>query len=322
MNPESSPIRRALVTGATGFIGRHLCQRLQEQGIFVRALSRHQSTGPWDDQVVAVLGEDEVKSHWVDDIDTVIHLAGHAHALDEIDSAKTHQQVTVTGTRQLLSLLDSGVHRLLYVSSVKALPIAPAKEPDSDYGRAKSMAEQLVQEFHSQGGMRTIILRLPLVYGPNVKGNLRNMLGSVARGRFPPLPEFGNRRSMIHVDDVCVAIIQALQKATSGSTFILTDGHKYSSREIYLAMRSALGQPPPRWCTPVFIFKILAIVGDAAGTLLERRPGFDSQALDKLAGNAWYDNSPAMTDFGFQPRHSLSSALPDMLAAWRRDQMK
>ncbi len=310
-------VKRALVTGASGFIGRHLCRYLQQQGIHVRALSRRLTRGPWDEQIVAALGAGALEPELLRDIDTVIHLAGYAHAVDDSDSARIHQQVTVAGTRELLSILDRRIQRLLFVSSVKALPVAPGGEPDSDYGRAKREAEQLVQEFHTASGTRAIILRLPLVYGPGVKGNLQRMLEAIARGRFPPLPEFGNRRSMVHVSDVCVAIQQALQAGTSGACYTLTDGREYSSREIYLAMRKALGLSPPRWAVPVFIFRSLARMGDAAGTLAGRRLGFDSQALDKLAGDALYDNAPAIADFQFQPRHCLASALPEMLAAWR-----
>ena len=317
MNPEHTTVKRALVTGASGFIGRHLCRYLQQQGVHVRALARQVSNGPWDEQVIAILGEGKLEPELVRDIDTVIHLAGYAHAVDEIDSARIHQQVTVAGTRELLSILDRRRQQLLFVSSVKALPVAPGGEPDSDYGRANREAERLVPDLHKRSGTRTIILRLPLVYGPGVKGNLQRMLGAIARGRFPPLPEFGNRRSMVHVEDVCEAVLQALHKGASGACYTLTDGREYSSREIYLAMRKALGRSPPRWAVPVFIFRLLARIGDAAGALAGRRVGFDSQALDKLAGDALYDNGPAIADFQFRPRHCLASALPEMVDAWR-----
>jgi len=319
---EPVTVKRALVTGATGFIGRTLCRYLQQQGIRVRALSRHAASGPWDEQVIAVLGEGALEPGIVRDIDTVIHLAGHAHAVDDTDSARIHQQVTVAGTRELLSILDRRIQRLLFVSSVKALPAAPAGEPDSDYGKARREAEQLVLDLCAQRGTRAIILRLPLVYGPGVKGNLRRMLETIARGRFPPLPEFGNRRSMVHVEDVCVAVLLALRFGASGAAYTLTDGRQYSSREIYLAMRAALGMAPPRWAIPVFIFRLLARAGDAVSALAGRRPGFDSQALEKLAGDAVYDNGPAVADLSFQPRHCLESALPEMVAAWRAGEQR
>jgi len=316
MAPESIEIKRALVTGASGFIGRPLCHYLQQQGVYVRALSRKISDGPWDEQITATLGENALSPELVEDIDTVIHLAGYAHALDDMDSARVHQQVTVAGTRDLLSIVEQRVQNFLFVSSVKALPAPGQSEPDSDYGRAKHDAEQLVRDTQAHSGLRTIILRLPLVYGPGVKGNLRRMLETIARGRFPPIPEFGNRRSMIHVEDVCAAILLALQNATSGASFTLTDGREYSSREIYLAMCEALGRPPPDWVIPEFMFKYLAYLGDIIGAVIGRRVGFDSQALDKLAGDAVYDNGAAIRDFNFQPQHSLSKALPDMVTAW------
>ncbi len=315
MVAENTTMKRVLVTGATGFIGRHLCNYLQQQGVYVRALSRHPASGPWDDQAISILGEDKLSAELLRDIDTVIHLAGHAHAVDEIGGADTHQKVTVAGTRDLLALIGQSVERLLFVSSVKAIPVSPSCEPDSDYGKAKRDAEELVQDLHRRLELRTIVLRLPLVYGPGVKGNLQRMLKAIARRRFPPIPEFGNRRSMIHVEDVCVAIVKALQHGTSGASYTLTDGQVYSSRDIYLAMCSALRQPAPRWSIPVIIFKLMAHIGDVLGAVAGRRLGFDSDALDKLAGDALYDNSAAVTDFQFQPRYCLVSALPEMLAS-------
>ena len=82
-------------------------------------------------------------------------------------------------------------------------------------------------------------------------------------------------------------------------------------------MRKALGLSSPSWTIPVFIFSLMARIGDAAGALAGRRVGFDSEALDKLAGDALYDNASAVADFQFQPHHNLASALPEMVNAWR-----
>jgi len=316
---EQAPVRQALVTGASGFIGRHLCRYLHDQGVRVRALSRHQAAGPWDEHCVVALGEGALQPTHLRGIDTVIHLAGYAHAVNDLDSARIHQQVTVAGTRELIAQLDPRTQRLLFVSSVKAQAASAEGEPDSDYGRAKREAERMVQDWHARHGARALFLRLPLVYGPGVKGNLRRMLEAVDRRRFPPLPEFGNRRSMVHVEDVCTAILQALQAGTSAEAYTLTDGRAYSSRDIYLALREALGRPPPRWSIPVFVFRILASAGDLLGALSGRRPGFDSQALDKLAGDALYDNEAARTDFQFRPHYNFESALPEMVSRWREE---
>mgnify|MGYP000108954966 CR=1 FL=1 len=109
--------------------------------------------------------------------------------------------------------------------------------------------------------MHVSIIRPSLVYGPNVKGNLQLMLSGIKKGWFPPLPEMGNRRSMIHVDDLVRAILLiAEDKRANGEIFIATDGTPYSSREIYDSMCSAAGKSIPKWSMPEALFNLASLV--------------------------------------------------------------
>jgi UDP-glucose 4-epimerase len=76
-----------------------------------------------------------------------------------------------------------------------------------------------------ESGMHTVNLRPALVYGPGMKGNLARLIAAVRRGWLPPLPETGNRRSLVHVDDVAQALLlAAAQPAAAGRTYFVTDG--------------------------------------------------------------------------------------------------
>ena len=142
--------------------------------------------------------------------------------------------------------VDNGVKFFVFVSSSKAggNPI-PGKcanemdqtEPEGIYGKTKREAELRLLEIGRKSGMHVSIVRPALIYGPNMKGNLRLMLSSIKKGLFPPLPETGNRRSMIHVDDLVEAIILIAEDyRANGEIFIATDGEQYSSRDIYKSM--------------------------------------------------------------------------------------
>ena len=91
--------------------------------------------------------------------------------------------------------------------------------------------------------MHVSIVRPSLVYGPGVKGNLQLMLSAVKKGLLPPLPETGNKRSMIHVDDlVDILLLVEKDNRANGEIFIATDGNTYSSNEIYSAMSKSLNK--------------------------------------------------------------------------------
>lgn len=316
-------MRHALVTGASGFIGRVLCAALRERGVRVTALQRHAGDGPWHACIsvdLAVAGPDPQALH---SVDTVFHLAGHAHAQDRADGADRHQAVSVEGTRRLLAVCSGTVERIVFASSVKAVcettpatcldEDAPA-QPQSAYGRARREAEILVIEASAR--MHTAVVRLPLVYGPGVRGNLDAMLRAVAAGRTPLLPEFANRRSLVHVQDACDALLAAASTpAARGRVYLISDGQHYSSRRIQQLMYEAIGREPPALTLPRWLLRVAALGGDALGALGMQRVPFDSDRLSRLADHACFDCTRARRELGFVPRHALAETLPAMFAA-------
>ncbi|HHI92126.1 MAG TPA: NAD-dependent epimerase/dehydratase family protein [Gammaproteobacteria bacterium] len=313
----------ALVSGASGFIGRNLCQRLRERGVGIRALMRHECTGPWDEVLVADLAG-RLPDKVLQGVDTVFHLAGKAHALSETrqDEVEYHA-INTAGTQRLLEACQAeGVQRFVMFSSVKAMGeggIACLGEgadipPETPYGRSKLDAERLVLN----GGYvpHPVVLRLSMVYGPIEKGNLPKMIHAIARGRFPPLPELGNQRSMVHVDDVVrAAILVAERPESAGGTYILTDGRAYSTRQMYEWICEALGKSIPSWYVPAFALKLLALMGDGIGAVRGRRFVFDSDALNKLVGSACYSSDLIQKDLGFKPERSLRESLGEIVEA-------
>ena len=327
-----------LVTGATGFIGRHLVARLLEAGASVKVVVREARVkdaarlwqGAGLTQVVADLMDQDLPSHLCDQADTVFHLAGYAHAEDANDprAANVHWQITVEATRTLLAqAAHSGVRRFVFVSSVKAMgeggdialdESSPAA-PETAYGKAKRAAEKLVLAAGLAHGMHVCVLRLPLVYGPGGKGNLSRMISAIDRGRFPPISDTGNRRSMVHVDDVVQALLLAAEKPEAdGQTYIVTDRQAYSTRQIYEWCREALGKPVTRWSVPLSVLQLAAKSGDIFLWLTGRHFFLDSERLGKLTGSAWYSSDKISRDLGFKPRWDLEHALPEMVTEYRK----
>ena len=201
----------ALVTGGTGFIGSRHIINLVSNGINVRLLSRRKVKG--FENVICDFQSDSIPNDALLGIDTVFHIAGFSHDMRDASQIKgLYSKVNIDFTVRLAELaVKSGVKRFVFVSSVKAggLPFSghcasenDQSDPEGVYGKTKREAELKLLKIGKETSMHVSIIRPSLVYGPNAKGNLQLMLSGVMRGWFPPLPETGNRRSMIHVDDL------------------------------------------------------------------------------------------------------------------------
>lgn len=326
-------MRSALVTGASGFIGSHLVAQLAQAGYAVRAVL-HEGRGPadWPKNVEVVRGDvrdaGAMKAAAVD-VDTVFHLAGKTHALSEIEGDDAgYRSLNVDGTRHVLdAAVSGGARRFVFFSSVKSMgEEAPecrdeswAAAPLTAYGRSKLAAETLAFEYGQRGRLGVTCLRLPLVYGRGNRGNLFRMIAAIDRGWFPPFPPIYNRRSLVHVANVvAAAMLAADHPAACGRCYIVTDARAYSTRELYESICRALGKRVPCWSMPMGVLAMLGRIGDYLGRLRGRRVGFDSEALAKLRGSAWYSAMRISRELGYRPLMSLEAALPDMIEWYRR----
>src|SRR5207244_5154117 len=324
-----------LVTGAAGFIGRHLIERLLRDGHSVKALlhelGRHDSWPAGVEIVIGDVRDPQAMKTAAAGCDIVYHLAGKAHALAELKGDdEDYFSINTDGTRHVLEgAVAGGARALVLFSSVKVMGEGGSLcldesfdgQPTSPYGRSKLEAERLVLEIGRRAGIHVTCLRFPLVYGPGNKGNLFRMIAAIDRGVFPPLPELGNRRSMVHVVDVVrAAVLAAATPATSGQCYIVTDGRAYSTRELYELICRALGKSIPRWYVPLWTLKTLGKAGDAIGWISSRRFLFHSDALEQLIGWAWYSSEKIARELGYQPSITFPEALPELVAWYRKRQ--
>ncbi len=323
-------MHNVFITGATGFIGTHLIKQLLSQKHSVRALIRPTSPShPFSNKVDIVKGDLlDAKSlvNSCKDIDTLFHLGGYAHATENNKAfAQQHYLINYQGTKNILTeAINAQVKNFIFFSTVKAVRESERiidesrdKSPLSPYGIAKREAEKLVLEAKNKG-MHVCVLRPALVYGPGWKGNLASMLRTIDRGFFPPLPESNNCRSMISVEDVCqAALLAAHHPAANGKIYFLTDGVSYSTKQIFLLMREALGKSPPSWSVPLWIFKLLALSGDIGAKIIRRRLPFNSDTLSKLFGSAHYNSQRIQHELGFKPLYDLKKMLPIIIEQYR-----
>ncbi len=300
-----------LVTGASGFIGRILSAELVKSGHRVTGLFRNRVDGPWTDHFLFDLGSNAIPDELLSGVDVIYHLAGIAHDIhrskyNEADYQRINVQATVDLARQAGL---SGAQHFIHFSSVKA--VADPGEicvdeswdawPADIYGRSKREAEEALLELHKAGDCAVTILRPALVYGPGVKGNLAQMVNAIRLGYFPPLPETGNRRSLIHVLDlVDVAQRLTLQPLAYGKTYIASEQEPYSTRKMYENICRSLDKPVAKWAIPVAVLRSLARVGDRIERFTGRQCPVSQSMIDRLLGSACYQSKLLTKDFDWK----------------------
>jgi nucleoside-diphosphate-sugar epimerase len=258
-------VRKVVLTGASGFVGRAVCRSLVEHGWSVRAACRAPVEAPSRGEVFAT-GDLRAFRSWgllLEGAEAVVHLANAAHV--RARSAEQLADARALNVEATLRLAEaaaaSGVRRFLYLSSSKvhgeetftrAIDEASPFAPVDPYASLKVEAENGLRRIAADGGLQLMVLRPPLVYGPGVKANFLALMRLVA-SRLPlPFGSIQNRRSLIFVGNLAHAVAQCLGHAAS-CTFLVSDDGALSTPELCRALGGALGRPawlfgcPPGW---------------------------------------------------------------------------
>lgn len=305
---------RVLVTGASGFVGGHLCPELMAAGWTVRAVVRNPEAARRlpegvEHFMISGIGSETDWAEGLEGVDAVAHLAGRAHVTHEesADPMGAYREVNVGGTRRLAEACsEAGVCRLVFVSSVKAVgegaPVAYTEEtacrPEDAYGVSKLEAEGALAEVFTRTGLEAVVLRPPLVYGPGVKANFLRLLGLVERGLPLPFGSVKNARSMVYVGNLVGAILLCLEHpAASGGTFFVADGEPPSTRGLVMKMGEALKRPARLVPVPV---PLLRLGGRVTGRSAE---------VDRLVGSLTMSTEKIRRHLGWSPRYSVDDGL-------------
>lgn len=322
-SPPAPPARRVLVSGASGFIGCRVAADLQQQGFAVRRMLREQDGA--EDCVCADLADPPSLARACEQMELVVHCAGRAHAFgarpaeDEI----LQQAVNAAGSLALAqAAAAAGVRHFVFLSSVKAVG-HPGREcaaedwplpPDSAYGRAKRAAEQSLHALSEQTGMAVTSLRLAMVYGHGSRGNLERMLAGVRAGWFPPLPDTGGRRSLVHVADVVAAIRSVLDEPRAfGRIWNVASAQQPVVSEIQACARVVLGREPARWSVPAVLLRAAGRVGDGLSALSGRPLPLSSEIVRRLLDSECYSAEAIRQELGWEARVSLADGVHEAL---------
>ena len=317
--------KKALVTGANGFIGSHLTEELVRRGWEVTCLVRRLRGLGWIEnlQVRLVRGDCREKPTLgpaVEGADHVFHLAGVINALDW----EEYYQANVVGTRNLLEACaerNPGLRKFIHVSSISAagpsekgriLTEDDPNRPVSDYGRSKLAAEEAVREFEQR--LPFVIIRPPNVIGPRQK-ELREVIRLVKK-RIKPVVGTGEpQTSLCYVRDVVEALILAAERPEAdGRTYFLAYPRPYAWSEITDAIQGALGIRRILLKVPYRAQWLVAAASEAVARLTGRKAKLTRANVLAARKYYWiYDGSRIKRELGFEPRTGLKEAIRETI---------
>jgi nucleoside-diphosphate-sugar epimerase len=306
-------IKRLMVTGANGFVGRALCAEASARGIEVLGAIRHQGQLAVGVKGIAV-GDINANTDWHDAIlncDVVIHLAARVHVMTDAadDPLAEFRLVNTAGTEHLARCAAaSGVKRLVYVSSIKVNGEATSGDarfseqdkpnPQDAYGVSKWEAEQALHRVAAETGLEMVIVRPPLVYGAGVKGNFAQMLRVVALGFPLPFAGVKNKRDLVYVGNLVDALITcAMHPAAAGNTYLVSDGEAVSTPDLLRGLAKALGVSSRVFALPIGLLKL-------AGALFGK-----ADQVERLVGSLQVDSSKIRRELGWVPPFSVHDEL-------------
>jgi nucleoside-diphosphate-sugar epimerase len=320
----SPAANRVLVTGGSGFLGRHVCAALLRSGARVRILTRGGEIPPPDVEVARAAGLDDLPAlrAAVEGCGAVVHLAARVHVMDDAsaDPLDAFRRVNVEGTRNVVrAAADAGCRTLVHASSVKAVgeasdaPWTEAVEPRpaDPYGVSKLESERVVCDEAARGGMAAAVLRLPLVYGPGVRANMLRLFQLVDRGVPLPLGAVANRRSLLYAGNAAAAVLALLERSTGCETYFVSDGPALSTPALVREIAAALGRPARLLSVPPALFRAAGRVGDLV-------PGVPvtTAAVSRLVGSLEVDDA-RLRAAGYQPPFTVQDGLRET-AQWYR----
>jgi nucleoside-diphosphate-sugar epimerase len=318
--------RLAVVTGAAGFVGRHLVSGLVERGWQVRAVdlpgSAPSDPGEHLEWVEGDIRDATLIDRIFDGADTVFHLAS-AH-LQVGAPADWYRSVNVDAIGPLVeACADSGVRRLVHTSSVGiyghvTAPPADedsAKHPVNDYEKTKLEGERLVILEAERVGLDLVVLRPGWVYGPGCPRTAK-LLRSIRKGRFVYVGPGHNLRHPIHIDDMVAAFehAAAAPSQASGKAYLIVGPEPVTVRGLVESCATALQVRPPGLRLPRNVAILLGWMIEAVFSILPGEPPFSRRSLAFFDNDNAFDGSRATRELGFRPTIDLDTGLARTLS--------
>jgi nucleoside-diphosphate-sugar epimerase len=307
---------KILITGATGFIGRHLVKALKNEGRSIKCLIRKSSQIDFLKELNAeiVYGDlrdkDSLKKALIE-TDIIYNVAGEVFALD----AGNYYSVNVSGVNNLLEACSNGsVRKLIHLSSSSATGPNPVRDlpvnenspccPITPYGKSKLEGEKIVKELSRSYKVPTVVIRPPLVYGPGVSESSRVLmfLKLIHNGMFKIIGDGNNFVSLCYIDNLIHGMLLAeKENRSAGETYFLADARPYTINQIASTIATELGKELPLPHMPFFAANILSFVLPIFSKPFGVTSPLTRNTIKELTSNWFVDIKKAQLELGYRP---------------------
>ena len=328
---------KALVTGASGFIGSTLIEELDTLGFEVRAFIRDQSSAANLDglkyqRIDGNLSDFHSLCKAVKDVDYIFHLAGVNSAANRAGFFEQNSRGTERLARAVAAV-GPNLTRMVFVSSLAAAgpsdSLYPRVETDldrpvSNYGESKLRAEKALLNFKNL--FPIAIVRPPFVYGPKDK-TVFKMVQTVARNFVPVVYGGGlgghKYYSAIHAKDLCRGIVQVAvasqQRVPSGEVFYLAEDGVHTYQDLMATIAERLNCDPLMVRVPKVAIQLTAAGLTAFGFLARKSFPLNMDRLKELMSDYWIcSNQKAKTILGFVPEFDFSSGIANAITWYKK----
>ncbi|MDO9065948.1 MAG: NAD-dependent epimerase/dehydratase family protein, partial [Chloroflexota bacterium] len=323
-----------LVTGATGAVGPRIVQACLMAGWRVRVFALDApAPGLLPDGVEVRIGDvtdSSAVAQAMQDSEAVIHLAALLHIVNPSPELREkYERINVGGTATVVdAAIKVGVKRVVLASTIavygpsggRVLDEESVTSPDTFYGQTKLAAEKIVLTARRTDGQPLgTVLRFGAIYGSRIKGNYQRLVHALSRGRFIPIGDGCNRRTLVYDKDVARAAVLAMQHpVAAGKVYNVTDGQFNTIQDINLAICAALGRKPPRLSIPIIPVRLAAgVLEDVAGLIGLRSP-IARAAIDKYIEDVAVDSQRIQVELGFMPQYDLRSGWQETIQELRK----
>ena len=230
-----------LITGATGFLGNYLSSFLVNQGYEIKKISRNKCN---DEKKDLDLNKEINWFQILNDVDCIVHTAAKVHEVNQEEKRNDYYNINFKATERLAQQAsESGVRRFIYISTVKVngeftdinFPINEKSKNDINdfYSESKKKSEDALIEISKKTEMEVVIIRPPLIYGPNVGANFLKMISWINREIPLPLKDINNSRSMIYIKNLCDFISKCINhEKASNEIFLISDDQDVSTSSL------------------------------------------------------------------------------------------
>lgn len=323
-----------LVTGATGLVGSHVCQRARELGIRTRALVRENSDkgqlAQWGvDFVYGDLNDYDSHRKAAEGVTALVHCAAKVGDWGPVDE---YRRVNVHGTESLLRAVESNgcLKRVVHISSLGVYPARDHHGTDETeplslagidgYTLTKAESEMAVREHIEKHRLPAIILRPGFIYGPRDRTILPRIMDRLRTRSFKFLGDGHSLLNNTYVGNLVDAIFLALDRDDLiGEVFNITDGKLVTKRQFIGRICELAGLPVPTKAVPLAVAKGLAKVMEAIWKAFDAHeaPILSSARIKFLGLNLDYSIEKAQRVLGYEPRVSFADGMAEAIA-WHR----